>query len=217
MMSALDKTPEMIRQNWNEHKEIIKCGTVEYKLLWSDLEKKFNIDTKDIIFQLLKRFVSCEIKHNDQKQMKQITYEKKNDNTLMIKGLNGEQRRKQHMLCDNIGLHHTSKPSPNGKFKNFLYVYIPDNWLWEYSDKNPYSENNEYYKQKDIEREKRQSKMNERMKKIYCCMCEKNALETELFHSVYIDGKYCEECLDTSDGDGGTLNDHKFEHIRFRR
>ena len=52
------------------------------------------------------------------------------------------------------------------------------------------------------------------MKKRYCSICEKNGLETDLFHSVYIRGIYCNDCLEVeSDGTGGTLSDHKFERF----
>ena len=48
----------------------------------------------------------------------------------------------------------------------------------------------------------------------YCCICHENGYETELLHSVYITGLYCNDCLETeSDGDGGLLCDHKFEPL----
>ena len=52
------------------------------------------------------------------------------------------------------------------------------------------------YDARKVERMKR----NERIKCDGCCS---NANEVELFHSVYIHGKYCQDCLDIeSDGDG---------------
>jgi hypothetical protein len=75
--------------------------------------------------------------------------------------------------------------------------------LREFTKKNPYSKNVEIesYKEK-------------RLRNSYCDICERNGLEIELFYSVYIDGVYCNDCLETtSDGDGGRLDDHKFEPL----
>jgi hypothetical protein len=79
--------------------------------------------------------------------------------------------------------------------------------LWEYTLKNPYSKKHEY-------REKIRHQYQERMKRKCCDGCLTNGFDTQLFHSVYINDIYCEDCLENvSDGDGGLLGDHKFEPI----
>ena len=52
------------------------------------------------------------------------------------------------------------------------------------------------------------------MKNKYCDECGANGLEKELLVSVYIQGIYCEDCLEiVDDGNGDTLDCHKFETI----
>ena len=60
--------------------------------------------------------------------------------------------------------------------------------------------------------QERKRKLIERLSRKYCNSCNKNGWQTDLYCSVYIRGLYCEDCLkDESDGEGGKLNDHKFE------
>jgi len=212
--------PESIRKNWVNHKNSIEIDSREYKSLWRDLEKKFEIDTSDGVFNVLKRFINLKLKNNESFKADRIYFEKPDDKTLIIKGTDSDKRREIHKLCDNLGLHHVSKWSQTKKSKRHLYVYIPDVWSWEFSERNPYSESDDYYKQKDIERnekrEEAQKKLNERKGRKYCCFCSSTGLEAELYVSPYIRGIYCEDCLETvSDGDGGTLNDHKFEPFQW--
>jgi hypothetical protein len=213
-----DRNKENMRENWNQYKDTILPDSKEYKLLWDDWYEKFDIDNKDPYVKTLRRFIS----HNDLPDKKMIGnyvyVEKHNEFTLIIKGLGGDGRRALHKLCDEIGLHHESKLSPSSKNKRrkFMYIYKPVTWSWEFTEKNPYSESDEYYKQKSIEREERNKVRLEKMSRKNCYECGSNGSEAELFHSVYIRGILCEDCLgNVSDGGGGLLNDHKFEPLRY--
>ena len=69
-----------------------------------------------------------------------------------------------------------------------------------------------FFEKIELEKQSRYNKYLEKLGSKYCCICERNGLETELLSSVYIRGLYCTECIDNeSDGDGGLLIDHKFE------
>lgn len=79
--------------------------------------------------------------------------------------------------------------------------------MWEYTERNPYSESDEVYKQREIESNIRYEKQIEKLRNLYCCECYTNGYDTDLYHSVYIRGLYCNDCLETtSDGDGGLLS-----------
>ena len=141
-----------------------------------------------------------------------------NEETLVFKGLDWQERKKIHILCDKIGLHHESKPNPKRKKRNrdnkHLYIYKPKLWLWEYTEENPYSKSKGERERQETERQIKKQKVQEKLSKKYCCICGKNGWETELLCSVYISGLYCDDCLDTeSDGEGGKLCDHKFEPL----
>jgi hypothetical protein len=198
---------EEIRKNWTKYsKEFVELNKLNIKnILWEDLVKKFDIDPNDIYFITLKKFANGEeLVINETVKQPNIIYQ--NDSTLEIKGLDGYERKTLHNLCDNIGLHHESKQT--GKKKKSLFIYKPDEWLWEFSKPNPFSESKEYYQNKEVEWKNKMKKL----ENITCDICDINCLEADLFRSVYFKGLYCEECLDyESDGQGGKLSDHKFE------
>ncbi len=212
MDSLKDISCETIRQTWTEHKDEM-ANSPYYEILWDSLEKKFNLDTSDMYLRIFKKFINNEEINFSKPLFNQIYITQINSNTLEFKGLDNDQRKNIHLLCDKIGLHHESKTHPK-KNKRFLYIYKPNIWLWEYTIKNPYSKSDEFYAQREVQRQINQNKMKEKLSKRYCCICETNGWDTDLFCSVYIRGLYCSDCLETeSDGDGGVLNDHKFEPL----
>jgi hypothetical protein len=139
---------EIIRQNWLNHKDVI-YNSPHYELLWNSLESKFEIDKNDIYLPILKKFINAEKIYKkslfDRIHIKQI-----NNETLVLKGLYEEERKHIHLLCDKIGLHHESKLHPKQKNNTFMFIYKPNIWLWEYTEKNPYSESEEYYEKRQI-------------------------------------------------------------------
>ena len=211
MNSLIDISSETIRKNWLMYKDTI-VETPYYDILWETIQKKFNIDSENVFYIILKKFINNEDIIYKKPLYDRIHIIKEYDNTLVFKGLGGNERKEIHLLCDKVGLHHESKIQTKKKNKKFLYIYKPSVWLWEFTEKNPYSQSDEYYKNREIEREKKNKIMEEQMKRKYCCICEKNGMETDLFHSVYIRGLYCNDCLEIeSDGEGCKLSDHKFE------
>jgi hypothetical protein len=213
--SLKEMSTDIIRQNWLSYKDEIYNFPYLIELLWNDLETKFNIDKNNIYYSLFKKFIcNEEIDYNKFSLENHIIIEKLNNETLILKGLDGEERKNIHILCDKIGLHHESKTHPKKKNKRFLYIYKPKIWLWEYTEKNPYSKSEEYYEKRELERLVKKQKLEEKLSRRYCCICDITGLETQLFCSVYIRGLYCGDCLETmSDGDGGLLGDHKFEPL----
>jgi hypothetical protein len=201
-----DISYEVIRQNWTSYQDIM-CNSPYYDLLWENWEKKHNIDKTDIYFMLFKQFIHNEDCNRTKPWFDRIYVEQVNPETLILKGLNGSERKHIHILCDQIGFHHKSI-SQQKKYVRFLYIYKPNIWLWEYTEPNPHSKSREYYVQ-------RQLQIDEKLRKIYyCCICGTNGLKTELLCSPYISGTYCNDCLEiTSDDDGGKLCDHKFEYL----
>jgi len=192
-----------IRENWNNIDIEITNNIIDNA--WNNWYEKFNIDKDDFYVNLFKNFImNNEIITNN--------FIVINDGKLILKNLTSFERKEVHKLCDKIGLHHNSIIAK--KNKKHLHIMKPSIWKWEYSEPNPYSEAPEVYKQREEECEERDKRRNQRLKRIECYNCSANALETELYHSVYIRGIYCEDCLgDVSDGDGGVLNDHKFEPL----
>ena len=198
-MNTLEKiSAETIRKNWNNYKnELNDTTSIHYQILWDGWFEKFNIDKDDFYIILFKKFIE-----NTKIENTEIII-KENDSTLILKSLDGSERKEIHKLCDKLGLFHQSKQHPKKQHKKFLYIYKPENWLWEFTEKNPYSEPDEVYK----EREK-----NYRRKIFYCYGCGTSSEEEYIFRSVYIRNSYCGDCLETtSDGGGGVLGDHKFE------
>lgn len=200
-------TYEDIRKNWNIQKDFV--NKEQYELLWNDLENKFNLDNSDYYLELFKKFISEEKIILDKYETRIIVQDEK---TLILKGLDGQERKQIHKLCDKIGLHHQSIVAK--KNKKHLYIYKPDIWLWEFTCRNPFSESDEIYQQREIESNLRRNRQLEKLRNLYCYECNANGLDNELFRSVYFRGLYCEDCLETtSDGGGGLLSDHKFEPL----
>ena len=129
-----------IKTNWNDYKNNISKET--HEMLWNDTIKKFDINENNNYFHILKKFID---KKNFSSKNDEIVLE--NEYTLILKGLTNNERKKIHKLCDKIGLHHKSIK----KRKKQLYIYKPEVWLWEFSEKNPYSESDEVYKQREIQ------------------------------------------------------------------
>ena len=204
---------EIIRQNWLNYKDEI-YNSPYYELLWDSLESKFEIDKNDMYLIIFKTFINNEEINYKKPLFDRIHINQINKETLVLKGLDGEERKHIHLLCDKIGLHHESKSHPKKKYNRFLYIYKPKLWLWEYTEKNPYSKSEEYYEKREMEKQIKKQQLKEKLSRKYCCMCEKNGWETELFCSVYIRGLYCNDCLETtSDEGGGKLCHHKFEPL----
>lgn len=213
---------ENIRKNWLDYKD--KINDVLYlDELWNDLKKKQKIVNKDNYISIFRKFINNEIINYDGLLPYSVHMENKDDNTLILEGLSNKGRKDVHELCDKIGLHHESKTMPETN-KRVLFVYKPKIWLWEFTEKNPFSEpfekTDEYKErkkqQKELRKKERQEYINKKLAKMFCCICDKNGLETELFCSVYFRGIYCEECIEsTSDDDGGYLCDHKYEPLYY--
>jgi hypothetical protein len=202
-----DISSEIVRKNWLNYKDEV-YNTPFYEILWDNLEDKFKIDKKNVYLQICKKFINNE-KIDNSDCINQLDEE-----TLVFKGLDGDERKEIHHLCDKIGLHHESKSHPKKKHKRFLYIYKPKIWLWEYTEKNPYSKSAEFYANCELEKQLKQQKMREKLSRKYCCICHDNGLETKLFHSVYIRGLYCWDCINTEDDEyGSELSAHKFEPI----
>jgi len=172
---------------------------------WNNWYDKFNINKDDFYVKLFKKFIMNE-------EIITNNFIVINEGILILKNLTGFERKEIHKLCDKIGLHHNSIIAK--KNKKHLHIIKPSCWKWEHSEPNPYSEAPEVYKQREEKYKELLIKRNERLERIECYNCCTNALETELYHSVYIREIYCEDCLNyVSDGDGGVLNDHKFEPL----
>lgn len=200
-----NKSFEDIRKNWSEYKD--KISKEQYELVWNDLIDKFNLDKSNYYLSTFIKFIGCEKIHLEKHETKII---QEDENTLILKGLDGQERKELHKLCDHIGLHHQSIVKK--KNKKHLYVYKPANWLWEFTERNPYSESDEVYVLREIESKIRHDKEIEKLGNLYCCECYANGSDKDLYRSVYIRGLYCDDCLETtSDGGGGLLSDHKFE------
>jgi len=195
----MEENLEEIRKNWNIYKNTISIDSQLYKNLWKDLYKKFDLEKLDCelrLFGLLKNFIENKPVYCDN------TFVKENNKTFIIKGMDNYDRKLIHQLCDTIGLHH--KSIVDYKNKKNLYIYLPDNWSFEFTAKNPY-EQHEYYNKKE-----------NKLKNLVCDNCGCDGTETIIFGSVYIHNTYCEDCLDiVSDGDGSPLSCHKFEPLNY--
>ena len=213
-MNALqDISSEIIRQNWLNHKNEM-YNSPYYELLWNSLENKFKIDKNDMYLIIFKKFINNEEISYKKPLFDRIHIQQINNETLVLKGLDREERKNIHLLCDKIGLHHESKSHPKKKHTRFLYIYKPKVWLWEYTEKIHIQKSEEYYIKRELEKQIKQKQIKEKLSRRYCCICERNGWETELFCSVYIRGLYCNDCLEiTSDEGGGKLCDHKFEPL----
>lgn len=190
---------ESQRKEW---KYLVPQTDKEKKLfqkLWKDWVKKFNIYEKSVRLDIVKDFaMGCEVKTS-----KKILL---NNDTLLIKNLKNCDMYNLHKILNNLGLHH--KIINNN---HILQVFHSEEWRWEYTSENPYSDTIIEFKEKYL---KKQKVKRERNTKIKCDNCLKNANEVQILESVYICGQYCDDCLDeVSDGEGDVLSCHKFEPI----
>lgn len=188
--TLLNISQEAIRQNWNLYKDEIQMDNPFYEMIWKNWSLKFNIDMNDFMVILLKLF----IENQEIKETANII--KKDDKTLIIKGLNGEERLNYHKLCDIFGLHHESIRNPKKKNSKWFYVYKPKEWLWEYTARNPYSKSDEYYGNQEKERVKQQKKYEYKKRSLYCNLCDCNGYDNQLYYTPYFSGLYCEDCVD---------------------
>ena len=121
-----DISYEVIRQNWTSYQDIM-CNSPYYDLLWENWEKKHNIDKTDIYLMLFKQFIHNEDCNRTKPWFDRIYVEQVNPETLILKGLNGSERKHIHILCDQIGFHHKSI-SQQKKYVRFLYIYKPNTY-----------------------------------------------------------------------------------------
>lgn len=194
MQTLNDISSENVRKNWDTYKDSVR-NTSYYDVLWKNLIDKFDIDESGTYFSILKKFIDDEEIDCESLAITKIFVEKPDNDTIILKRLDGSLRLYVHLLCDKIGLHHQSKSNSHHSRKNNrdLYIYKPTIWLWEYTKENPYSKPSSRH---------------------YCIVCGKNGSETELFRCASIYGTYCSDCIDTtSDGEGHDLCDFKFEYI----
>lgn len=118
-----------------------------------------------------------------------------------------ESRKSIHILCDQIGLHHKSVDSPVITIHRDLHIYRPSTWLWEYTVRNPYSKSEE---ELERNRERNQQREDEKLRRITCDECGKNALDCEMYSFFYFHAFCCADCLETAVDDAGyPLSDHK--------
>lgn len=190
---------ENMRKEWPKYSKGL--SKEELDLVWSDWSEKFSHPLNESSVVILRKFIGNEFIPTRKIAIK--------NGALIFKELNSWERSQYHKLCDHIGLHHESKDF-NGV--RCLHIFKPDEFLFEFSKANPYSMPKEYYEKRNKEALERVQRINEKLKRIQCDECGTSAYDDQLFCSVYIEGKYCQECLEnTSDGEGGKLDDHKFE------
>ena len=149
-----DISSELIRKNWPDYKDEI-YNTPYYDVLWNILENKFEIDNSDVYLILFKKFINNKEINYKKPLFNTVHIIKINDETLLIKGLNSEERKYIHKLCDNIGLHHESKQNLKKKKSKFMYIYKPSIWLWEFTETNPFSKSKEYYEKIELNNKKK--------------------------------------------------------------
>lgn len=186
--SLHNSSNEDIRKNWDRYSKIYEG---DINILWNSWYDKYSIKKTSKKVIILKDFIM-------------------DDNELLImKGLTNKKRLSYHVLCDNIGLHHVSITKNN---KRNLHISKPKIWLWEFTLPNPLSK--PHFHSKSYSKQEQNDRRIEQMKRKYCRECNTHGSEVELFCSGYINGIYCESCLENiSDGEGGYLSDHKFEPL----
>ena len=117
-----------IRQNWNDH---IKTGIIDspfYDIIWSDWENKFTKCKRNTFYRVLKKFVMGENVGRIVPSSGQYIVLQEDESRLVIKGLDNDDRKQVHLLCDRIGLHHQSVLG-NNKRRKHLWIYKPEVWL----------------------------------------------------------------------------------------
>ena len=139
MQSLQELSSATIRENWDVYKDHLPVNNYFYDIIWNDFYKKFDMDEMKYVIIFRDFIEGRDIKNNDMP----YHFIKENDKTMIIKGMNGEERKMIHKLCDKIGLHHNSVNK--NKRKKDLYIYLPEKWSFEYTEKNPYSRDDEYY------------------------------------------------------------------------
>ena len=153
MEKLQELSKETIRKEWSIYKNTISKDEPLYELLWNDLYEKFKFEKNNEM-----EYVTIFRKFIEGKDIVFIgNYVREDNKTLIIKGLNGYKRKLLHKLCDKIGLHHKSVEIKRGK--KHLYLYIPDNWSFEFTERNPYSKEDEYYLNLEKEHEIRKAKL----------------------------------------------------------
>jgi hypothetical protein len=202
----VDVSAEQLRQDWQQP----QAETEVPAYLWEDWHRKFNIGMQDPYAKALKTFIAN--KSFRKGRYGEAYFEKVDDEKLMVRA-EGYERKKLHKLCDEIGLHHESRPS-RSKLSRTMFIYKPELWRWGYSAANPYSKSPEDYAKQSVESTKAQARTKARLERKYCSACLRTGLEVELLHSVHAPGIFCEECLEhEEDENGHPLNCHKFEAI----
>jgi hypothetical protein len=175
---------EKIRKNWSEQDQII--NNVIYNIIWDTFVDKFHINKNCPYFKILKKFVENDISFKDDN----LNFKFIDQKTLIISKLKNQDRKKLFTLCNHLGLQFNKKNK----------IIKPEIWLWEFSNIKEKS-----FSQKSYSEKKLKSKC--------CYSCKKTAFDSDLFHSIYYSGLYCEECLENeSDGEGEKLSNHKYEH-----
>jgi hypothetical protein len=110
-----------IRKYWFLYKDLVEYKL--YKEIFNSWAEKFHVKINEPNAILLRKFLCREIKENNKIAL--------NDNEMKLYSFTPKDRHMIHRLCDNLGLHHQT-------VDDILYVYIPDDWSWEYSKPNPY-------------------------------------------------------------------------------
>jgi hypothetical protein len=174
--NSLNIPYEELRKDWTKYNSLISYDSNMFNNIWKDWINKFNIDTNDIFINTFvsnfREFITKDKFIDKICKSIQCHFNKLNDKTLIVKGLNSEARKSIHKLCDKLGLHHQSINT--GKKNKHLYIYKPEIWLWEFTIRNPYSENDSVYLQREQMRENRLSKK-------YCSIC--NTIGLNIFIS----------------------------------
>jgi len=200
-----------IRQHWDTYVNSDIANSHFYDIIWKDWETTYAKFIQNIFYPILKKFIMGEsiLQINNYQSYYHVIPQ--NENILILKGLDGGLRKEVHLLCDKMGLHHNSVDKNK---KRHLWVYKPKVWLWEFTEKNPYSKSDEYYADREQIHVYKQQKSMERLKRKYCDGCNATGWDTQLYCSVYIRDLYCDDCLETMTDDyGDPLNCHKFEPI----
>ena len=105
LLQNKDKDCNIIRKN--THKTSM---SPYYDIVWNDWEQSNIKLTTNTFYPILKKFVngddivSGEIESGEH----QYYVLQENKTTLILKGLNSDDRRQLHLLCDNIGLQFSS-------------------------------------------------------------------------------------------------------------
>jgi hypothetical protein len=159
---------EAIRQNWNTQTYNDITNSPFYDIVWNDWENKYAEFTKNIFYPLLKKFVMGNNIGKIKPYKNQYYIIQENENTLILKGLSNYDRKQVHLLCDKIGLHHKSVQKKKNKH---LWIYKPVVWLWEFTEKNPFSKSDEYYKLQEQKQIQKQEKYKSKMLQKYCNGC----------------------------------------------